>query len=95
MLKLIQKKKSLCEFLSKQSKSQLKELKNSLPKDIKKNLDAAKEYLWSFDSSKFETDGENEEEIFNNKTHLHHLCFAIYKINEELVSGHCPPFKIF
>ncbi|SMN01533.1 hypothetical protein SPONN_2612 [uncultured Candidatus Thioglobus sp.] len=45
--------------------------------------------LWDFTISKFEFNSKNEKGLEENKekTHLHHLCYAVYKINHEIISG--------
>lgn len=55
---------------------------------------------WDFNSAKFEfndknTKGLEADEANKAKTHLHHLCFAIYTINQELISGNRHRSKYF
>ena len=90
----------LIEQINKLNKSNAEKLAQQLP-NIDKAIDAIKERetennksIWHFNRTNFEFNPTNIKGLENedNKTthakkHLHHLCFAIYKINKEIVSG--------
>ena len=52
---------------------------------------------WHFNISKFEFNPTNEKGLEENKkkNHLHHFCYAIYKINNEIISGARHRLKYF
>ena len=85
----------LLEYLNSLGKQQAKKLKSQLP-DVEEKLEETKKNIkesrWNFNFSEFELD--KKEKILDDeadpkyiKTHLHHFCYTIYKINHEITSG--------
>ena len=71
------------------------DIQNKLPefKNARERVTAEKKEnnksIWNFNFSKFEFNNKNEKGLdeLNTTIHLHHFCSAIYKINNEIVSG--------
>ena len=83
----------ILSLINNASKEELKKIQQLLPKDIEKNYKRYKRNQWNFNLSSFDVDNVIKKEGFSQsnkdfkKNHLHHLCFAIHKINEEVNSG--------
>ena len=101
---------NVLDFLNNSDQKKLQYLKESLPQDIDKKHKKAKNNQWNFKPASFQLDdktnnilsfdideNETDQEKLENyqKIHLKHLCFAIYKINEVLESGHRHRNKYF
>ena len=78
----------LQEYLSQKSEQQLKNIAESVPPNVQEKIKKLKESIWYFNKDSFNME-KNEENLEEGdvKTHLHHLCFAIHIINNELISG--------
>ena len=79
------------KYLNKLSEPDKKKLSESIPGNVEEKLNEFNSSIWdfnpgSFDIKKFEL-FDTEEKKPDDKTLLHHLCFAFRKINDEIVSG--------
>lgn len=71
------------------------QIQKKLP-DFEKQIEGVKQQqkennqsIWNFNFSKFESNPRNEKGLkeCRAQTHLHHFCYAVYKINNEIISG--------
>ncbi len=68
--------------------SELSPINDNIDEEKKKQTQNNKS-VWNFNFHKFEFNKKNETGLEENniRTHLHHLCYAIHQIKNELVSG--------
>ena len=91
---------NVIKYLNDKNLEIAKNIKDSIP-DLDQEKKKLNQSIWAFKPEKFDFEKAEEkfhlsDETLNNdekkkkeytKTHLHHLAFAIYKINHELKSG--------
>lgn len=83
---------NMLEYLQQASPSTIDKLKGSLP-DIARDKKETKDSIWNFGMESFNLekqqskldDAEHQEHA---RSHLHHLCHAIWKIHDQMESGH-------
>lgn len=91
----INKKNYHTDLTKEISQNNYEQIKQKLPdfeaerKKVKQQQSKNNKSIWDFNYSQFEFNTSNEKGLEENKTktHLHHFYYAVYKINDEIMSG--------